>query len=344
MFGLGVAAINAWVSTAVENARALKTKTEGELALSNAKNEIVFAMGTRPMTYRGLEVGSDLKRPDASDIMGVMSANYQSSSYVAFDGRPYVLESNPDYAIQLQDGRGLVNLNFITPDLLRRLFALYNVSESLRNQLPDTLGDWIDDDDFTRLSGAEKEDYQRRNRIGPSNAPMLTPMEAQSVLGWDQIPQIWADDQKSPIFTTCSVSGFNPNTAPETALLTYIPGLTPDVAAQIVAKRQQSPFQHAREFMDASNVVVPNEAFFFGVSPGNCVIVDLINRSTNERVRFSLSLKPLSQNQPWQVDYAQRIPSQYSGALEGVDPGVAFPAPETLDSNKPGTDGTTGLR
>ncbi len=343
-FGLGVAAINTWVSRAIENARVLKERAEGDLALSNAKSEIVYAVGTRPMTHRGLETGQDMKRPDITDMMSVMSADFSSSSYIAFDGRPYVLQSNPDYAVQVQDGRGLVNLNFITPDLLRRLLALYDAPETLRNQLPDTLADWIDEDDLTHLAGAEKTDYERRNRLPPANAALLTPREAQNILGWDEVPKLWEDDMKSPILTTCAVSGFNPNTAPKAALLTYIPGLTDQSATQVAEKRLESQFRHARDFMTAADVIVPNEAFFFSVSPGNCMIVDFTNRVTNERVRFSLSFIPLSQNQPWQVDYAFRVPSQYRGALDRADPGVTFPAPETLAPDPSDRNRVAGVR
>jgi hypothetical protein len=343
-FGLGVAAINTWVTRAIDNARILKERAEADLALSDAKSEIIYALGTRPMTYRGLEVGDDIKRPDINDMMGVMSADYASSRSIAFDGRPYVLQSNPDYVVQLQDGRGLVNLNFISPELLRRLLALYDAPETLRNQLPDTLADWIDDDDLTRLSGAEKTDYQRRNRLLPANAPLLTPREAQNILGWDEVPKLWEDDFKSPILTTCAVAGFNPNTAPKAALLAYVPGMTDQSATAVVEKRMASQFRHARDFMDTADVVVPNEAFFFSVSPGNCMIIDFVNRVSNERVRFSLSLIPLSQNQPWQVDYAFRIPSQYRGALDRADPGITFPAPEALAPEQPGAERVPGVR
>lgn len=343
-FGLGVAAINVWVSQAIDNARILKERTDGSLALANAKNEIVYAMGTRPMTNRGLEVGSDIKRPDASDMLSVMSADYASSAFVAFDGSPYVLQSNPDYAVQLQDGRGLVNLNFATPDLLHRLLELYGAPETLRNQLPDTLADWIDDDDLTRLSGAERSDYQRRNRLTPANAPLMTPQEVQNVLGWDEVPKLWDDDMRSPIFTTCTVSGFNPNTAPKVALMTYIPGLTDQMATQVIEHRRQSQFRHARDFMDIANLSVPNEAFFFSVTPGNCALVDFTRRGSNEHVRFALSLIPLSQNQPWQVDYAFGVPTQHRGALDRADPGLVFPTPEALAPDQPGNSRAPGFR
>ena len=344
LFGLGVAAINTWVSMAVENARALRQRTDAAVALSNTTNEIVFAMGTRPMTRRGLEVGSDLKRPETSGMFEALAVNFETESYVALDDRPYLMQSDQNYAVHIQDGRGLLNLNSATPQMLDRFLTMYNVPETLRNQLPDTLGDWTDEDDLTRLAGAEREDYERRNRLPPSNVSLMTPLEAQNVLGWDEVPQLWEADQKSPILTTCTIAGFNPNTAPEVVLLTNVPGLTEPAAAHVIEQRQESPFQHAREFMEAASVTIPNESFFFGVTPGNCVIVDFIDRTTNEDTRFSLSLNPFSQNQPWQVDYAYRIPSQYRRPADKVASKVLFPTPEAIDPRLERNDGAAGVR
>jgi len=344
LFGLGVAAINTWVTLAVENARTLKLRVEDEVALSDAKNEIIYALATHPMTYRGLEVGSDVARPTIDDDMFSMSANSESSRFIAFDRRPYILESNDNYVVQIQDGRGLINLNRITPPLLRRFLSLYDAPETLRNQLPDTLQDWIDEDEFTRIAGAEKPDYERRRRLPPSNARLITPMEAQNVLGWDEVPEMWEDDLKEPLFSTCQTAGFNPNTAPAYSLLTHMPSLTEDAAKYIVSQRRERAFRHARDFMEAANINVPNEAFFFGVSPGSCMVIDLVNRSSNERTRISLTLVPRSENQPWQVDYAIRIPSQYRGTLGELDPQLTFPAAETLYPDQGGGAAGTGIR
>lgn len=344
LFGLGVAAINTWVSSAIENARILKSRVEGDLALSNFKNEVVYAFATRPVTSRGLEVGDGIARPHVDDILSSTAALAQSSQFVAFDRRPYVMESDPNYVVQIQDGRGLINLNRITPQLLRRLLAFYDAPETLRNQLPDTLQDWIDEDELTRLAGAEFPDYERRRRIPPSNARLITPMEAQNILGWDEIPQMWEDDLKAPLFSTCSSNGFNPNTAPEISLLTHMPGITEDAAKYVIEERQRTAFRQPRDFMEAANISSPAEAFFFGITPGNCLIIDLVNQTTSERVRLSLTIVARSEYQPWQVDYVIRIPSQYSGAPDGLDPQITFPAPETLYSRIDGTDGVPRLQ
>lgn len=351
IFGVGVAAISSWISLATENARTLRSRVDDELALSNAKNELIYALAVRPMTYRGLEVGTDIDKPldereaEPLDTFAAMSnAMRESSHFVAFDRRPYVLESNPDYIIQIQDGRGLINLNRIQPPLLRRLLALYDAPETLRSQLPDTLQDWTDEDEFTRLAGAEKPDYEQLRRLPPTNARLVTPREAQSILGWDQVPRMWEDDLRTPIFSTCTTGGFNPNTAPELSLLVHTPGLTEDAAKFIVDRRQKSAFRHAREFLELSNISMPNEAFFFGTSPGSCMVIDFVNRTTAERTRVSLTLVPRGQNQPWQVDYAFRIPSQYNPPMDGFRPQLTFPTPETLSPSNQRNLSAAGIR
>src|SRR5690242_6169520 len=91
LFGLGAAAINSWVSMATTNARTLRTRVDDEVALSNAKNEIMYALASRPMSNRGFVVGSDMKQSESDDpfMAHVVS---DSSNFVAFDRRPYVME------------------------------------------------------------------------------------------------------------------------------------------------------------------------------------------------------------------------------------------------------------
>jgi hypothetical protein len=344
LIGLAIAAVDAWVATAMENSRILQHRAEAELALTNVENELVYAMAVRPLTYRGLEVGTGLTRPDRSDFNAMMAANYTTSQAIAFDDRPYVLESTPDFSVQIQDERGLVNLNTVTPPYLHRLLSMFNVPEAMWDRLADTLGDWIDEDNETRPDGAERDDYLRRGRLPPANAFMMSPLEAQSILDWDTIPQVWDADRKSPLFSTCPTSGFNPNTAPGPVLMTYIAGLTPDNEAEVIRHRKDQPFRNAYDFSATANVVTPNESFFFSMIPSPCVIVDLTDRNTHERTRFSLTLLPLGRYQPWQIDYVYKIPSQYGEAVDQANPTVTFPSPETLYLRESGDkSGAAGL-
>ncbi len=335
--GLLAATINTWVATAVANAQALARRTELELAQSNIRNELVYMLGTRPTSYRGLEVGALMKFADVNDFNAIVAGPSDSGRYLKFDGRPYTAESNPDIVVTLQDGTGLINLNIATSANLRRVLSTLDVPEPEINRLIDTLLDYIDDDDLTRLAGAEKTEYTRLNMPPPTNGLLLTPAETQRVMGWDKLGALWDADMAAPLLTTCQSAGFNPNTAPAQALIANVRGMTGDKADLVLAARATQPFRNVREFGAAADVLIADEPFFYSFIPGRCVVVDLIDSLSGQHARFSLTLEPVSQSRPWRVDYAISIPTQYRAALDRIDPEAIFPTPESMDL-PPGPD------
>ncbi len=341
--GLIAAVISEWVSEGIENAIAIQDRVEAELAFANVRNELAFMFARHPYSQRGLEVGTPFNAPTGTSFNDVLSADYSSDQLIILDGRPYVLESNPDYVIQIQDGRGLINLNVANGPYLTRLFAALDIDEDLHDLLIDTLLDYRDEDDFGRLSGAEEDDYARLGLYPPSNYQLLSPWEAQRVIGWTQADELWQRQYERPIVTTCRSSGFNPNTAPPEALATYVDGVDLDRTSTLIEFREQMPFRSARGLGDAAGVILRNQPFFFSFVPGRCLVVDLINRNTNERVRFSLTFLPRSKEQPWQIDYVVRIPERYRQSLASVDPDVSFPRPEEINRRGGRTDRTSGF-
>ena len=328
--GLAIAAIHSWVSTAAENAYALQRKVHSQLTMANVENELVYALGARPLGYRGIEMGNNIKETDTSDILSFMSAPTESTYHVKLDGQPYTLESDPDYVVQIYDSRGLLNLNTASTPILQRFLSFFHAPDTLKNQLPDTLEDWVDEDDLSRIAGAEKTDYERLRRRPPSNARLMSPYEAQSILGWDKIIEAWKQDIERPLFTSCPVMGFNPNTASEVTLFSYIPGMTLETADYVLQLRKETPFRTTRDFTSASGTIAPGEIFYMSMVPATCIIVDLTDRTTNERTRFSLSLSRTIVGRPWQVNYAFKIPSRLQREPDEHYPSDTFPAPETI--------------
>jgi general secretion pathway protein K len=340
--GLVVVAVNAWVSQAVDNARVLRERADMDLAVADVQNELVFTLGSRPMTYRGIEVGRLIEQIDRTDATALMTADYRTDRYVRMDGRPYRLESKPDYVIRLYDGRGLINLNAVNADYLRRMLGLFEIAEAERNSLVDALEDYTDRDDLTRISGAEAQDYVRLGRRPPANAWLMTPLEAQHVLGWDQIPALWKRDRDAPLLSTCTVTGFNPNTAPREALLSNFSGLLEEDIQAILARREERPFRNIREFAAAANTLIRDEPFYYTFAPGACVIVELLHLTSGERVRFSLTVDTISaKTRPWRIDYAFPIPADPESPDRKSPPEEVFPAPDTLDAAQR-ADGESG--
>jgi hypothetical protein len=332
--GLAVVVVNEWITQAIDNANTLRQRTEMELTIANIQNELVYALGTQPMTYRGLESGRLIQEVDLADATALMTADYQTDQYIRLDGTPYRMASAPDYVVQIFDGRGLINLNAAAPAYLRRLLGLFNVPEVARNSLMDALEDYTDRDDLTRISGAEERDYVRAGRRAPANAWLMTPYEAQYVMGWDQLTDLWRRDLEAPLLTTCATSGFNPNTAPREAILSTFPNLVEANVQTVMLRRAERPFRNIREFAASVDTIVRDEPFFYTFAPGACAIVEVTHLASGDRSRFSLTIDSFSaKTKPWRIDYAFPIPAIPSSADREPAPEAVFPAPDTLDAN-----------
>lgn len=341
--GFAAAVLSEWVSEAVLNAIAIQDKAEAELSFANVRNELVFILARKPMTQRGLEVGELVSGPTGTSLQEVMNADYTSDGVVTLDGQVHVMASNQQYAVSLQDGRGLLNINAATAEDLRGFFEALQLEDENYSLLIDTLMDYRDEDDLSRLSGAEKADYTRRNLYPPANSQLMSPWEAQRIIGWTKSSELWNMQFERPVMTTCSSPGFNPNTAPPEILATFIDGLSIRDADRLVEQRKAMPFRNARNVGDAAGLILVNQPFFFSFSPGRCIVVDLIDRETNERIRFSLTLLPMQREQPWQIDYVLKIPKAYTRLLDQIDPEVTFPSPEEIVGATGKTGGFRGL-
>lgn len=332
--GLAAAVLSEWVSQAVNNAQILQDRVEVEIAFADIRNELVFALARRPYTYRGLQVGEFNTPIMGTTFDDVINVDLTSDRMIFLDGRPYITASNERFVVKIQDGRGLINLNTINDQYFEVLFNSLNVSEDSTDQLTDSFMDYRDPDDFTRLSGAEEQDYVRRGLYPPSNSQLITPWEAQRIIGWTRLKQLWDAQYETPVVTTCRSSGFNPNTAPANVLATYLRGVTPERAELVKSYRETLPFRNARELGDSAGVILANQPFFFSFIPGRCLLVDLIDLQTEERIRFSLTLLPRNPAQPWQIDYVLRIPKEYKRALSRLDPELRFPSPEEISGRR----------
>ena len=333
--GLVVVAINQWLSNTVENARIFRERADAQLAFVGIRDELIFAMVTRPMSYRGMETGKLIDKVDQKDANALMAADYKTDRFLRLDGSPYIVESNPNYIIRIYDGRGLINLNGLSQPYVRRLLGLYELPEQVRNSLVDSLEDYLDRDDLTRISGAEEKDYERLGREPPANAWMVSPLEAQAILGWDQIQNFWRRELEAPLLTTCRVPGFNPNTASREALIASLPGLVEENLADMLLRRKESPFRNTRELSVASGTVLREEPFFFTFAPAACVIVELIHHTDGNRIRFSLTIDTLStKTKPWQLDYVSQIPPKTPSDTAEPPSEEVFPAPDSVDADQ----------
>ena len=154
------------------------------------------------------------------------------------DGRPYDFEfDGAKVRVELTDESGLIDINTAGDALLQGLFASVGVPPDQAIALSDAIQDWRDPDDIPRPHGAEINEYKAAGLpYGPRNAPFQTVGEVQQVLGMNY-------DLFEKIEPAISVyaGGVQPNAAyaPMQVLLA-LPGMTPDLAQQLIAARQQT--------------------------------------------------------------------------------------------------------
>ena len=153
------------------------------------------------------------------------------------DGRPYeFVFDNAQVHVELTEETGKIDINSADDTLLQSLFVSVGASSDQAVALAAAIQDWRDPDDAALPNGAEAADYKSAGlAYVPRNAPFQTVSEVQQVLGMNY--ELYA--RIEPAITIYG-SGTAPNAAyaPLQALLA-LPGMTPDLAQQLIAARQQ---------------------------------------------------------------------------------------------------------
>ena len=166
----------------------------------------------------------DAYRSDGSpDIWGRDGAWHPWS----FDGIPV--------RVEMRDESAKIDINTASDALLRGLFVSAGLTDDEAGALLDAVLDWRDADSLKRLHGAEEDDYKAAGLPWrPANAPFQAIEELQLVLGMR--PELYR--RIAPSITVYSrQTGVNPQIASRDVLLA-IPGLTPDVVDDYIARRE----------------------------------------------------------------------------------------------------------
>lgn len=87
-------------------------------------------------------------------------------------------------AITVEDDQGKVAINYVGPDVERRLFSAAGIDGARLDILVDSLEDWKDYDDMVRKNGAEKNYYAELG-IRPRNDKIRTIEELARLRGMD---------------------------------------------------------------------------------------------------------------------------------------------------------------
>ncbi len=194
---------NWFIREYLRNAEALKKKTEAMLEVYSAFDLLNYLILTGMITNKDIKITKIEALPLEIDILPL-------------DGRPFTL-LHPQVIITLQDTNGLISLQSINEEALKKLIQRAGYKNP--DALIETYYDWVDTDDLKRLLGAEEDDYEKEGYLWkPRNYPLQSKAELQFIKGWNEKLYKFL----SPYITLMPASGFNPNTAPVEVLMAVL--------------------------------------------------------------------------------------------------------------------------
>ena len=267
------------VTESVTLARQSQQATEAFLELSSTRADILFRLATTRASIHG--IGPTLQ------------------SAIALDNRPY--RGSGEDTVRLQDSRGLINVNFVQPEMLRRLLGQIGLAAENRDSLLDALYDYTDTDDLRRLNGAEAPEYVARGLPPPPNDWLVTPWQLQNIIGWREQATLWKDQKFIENLTAARVGGFNPNTAPRD-VLAALPGSSPEIADALIKMRELNSFVNASplEVLTGKAGLDADSLIFF---PGQNIRLTQESDKIPWALQYQISLTPLADRAPWRIDY-----------------------------------------
>lgn len=158
----------------VKEARMLKEYRQGITQLASVRSQLVYILTTTTLWSSGanIEEKSKLGLPEDFNLYG------QEFEYLGAK-------------LTIQSLNGLISLEPFDEDSFKSFLLSKGYKQSKVLSLVDAIKDWIDEDDFVRLNGAEKHAYLHNSM--PRNAPFQMVQELRLVKG--MTPEIWADIQ-----------------------------------------------------------------------------------------------------------------------------------------------------
>ena len=187
----------------IKSAQAFQQKTEAMLKARSVYDTLIYFM------LNGNFTAKEIILPQIEGLPEIKSIPLDGSE-VSF------LE---DLAVKVQDSNGMLSVTSIKTLPLKRLLTYFGVDPQNADIFIDSLLDWIDQDDLTRINGAEKQWYSSQGfNYEPRNYQIQYKEELKLIRGLS--PEIYSKIE--PYITILPATGFNPNTASDPVLISYL--------------------------------------------------------------------------------------------------------------------------
>jgi general secretion pathway protein K len=149
-----------------------------------------------------------------------------------------------EFSYRISDEEARISLNTALPDRVDRLLTAVGLDKQARDIINDSLQDWKDADDLSRINGAESEDFYLKLAVPyrARNGALQDAAELLQIRG--MTPEIYGGTAGHPaladLVTAVGRPSVNLNTAPAPVLKAL--GLSDAEVSEIIQTRPQTPY------------------------------------------------------------------------------------------------------
>ena len=232
----------------IKSAQAFQKKAESMLKVRSAYDTLIYLMLNGKFTQK------EIILPQIEELPQIESIPLNGIEV------PFL----EDLIIKVQDSNGLLSVTTINTVALKRLLTYFEVDPQNADTFIDSLLDWIDQDDLTRLNGAEREWYSFQGlKYEPRNYPIQYKEELKLIKEMNS--ELYSKIE--PYISILPSTGFNPNTAPDPVLIAYL-DIGNDTLNLLKEYMQTKPITSDAELYSLTGrKIVKEDGVFFFPSP-----------------------------------------------------------------------------
>ena len=208
------------------------------------------------------------------------------------DGTPNVFTlENGTCLVRIIDESGKIDINKVPDILLKGLLTALGVKDEDADVIVDSIEDWRDADDFTRLNGAESDYYlSLAVPYKAKNADLESIEELLLVRG--VTPELLYGNGDKPglqdFVTVYSENGkINVNAASKEVLMA-IPGMTPELAGSILDFRKTAEIRTITDFQNLVGGAFTAMSPFVTVGEGTTFTVESVGRKSSTKAGYGV--------------------------------------------------------
>jgi general secretion pathway protein K len=204
------------------------------------------------------------------------------------DGSPYSIPlGDGTYTVRIYDETGKIDLNSGDVTLLRNLLTNLGVKGDDLETIVDSIQDWRDKDDLTRLHGAESDYYlSLPNPYKAKNADFDCLEELIMVKGITR-ELLYGTEKKKGLIDFLTVLGksnkINANAVPKEVLMT-VPGMSSEAADAIIEFRQKQEFKNIQELTPLLGINAAQILQFITITPSTTFTLESLGYRKKPRL------------------------------------------------------------